>query len=891
MMTTVPLTVGGDAGADSFTVMQVAGMIDIFQNTPVTGTPVQSEPVADTGPITLNGNGGNDTFTLDYSGGDPIPGGLTIAAVPGGIAQPTLVVQGVAAGTGAAPNFTLSSSSASGTGLVVSNASVDDTIDLSGVSNFNLFPDTGTGSLTVSSGSFTFNQDLGALGTGVSLDVQSGAAVAFGVTQHLNSTTVESGGSLAMLPAGGQVLDTNTLSDSGAIDLADNDLIVNTPASTADANAVEEAVAAGVTASATAGIIYSSTATTGFTLGVATANQVSGSLTTLDGQSIPSTAVVARYTLAGDANLDGTVDFDDLVVVAQNFNTSPGLTPPEWSEGDFNYDGTVNVRDYNELNANFNDSLPPSATVTAGSAYTLTFPTPPSGTAVRWDVSWGDGTFNSYAGSATSASHVFTDPGVVSVQSDAVTLDDSSVYGTYRAPAEAVDVASAGATPLAVTDSSPVTDYSIASDGDGDTVVTRDGTLLEDVPTSSLASLDLTGDIAEISVDLTGGDPLPAGGVFSTAGQIDLVGNGSSGQLVTDGNSVTLNGQTIWFQGGTLINDQLTGDNGVIALDGSSHLRLAGPDPTPQPVTVLPGATVIAAGNVTVSTLTVDAGGTFRMAESGASLLTVGSLVLAAPDAAGDNGGILDLSDNDMIAQQTPAATVETLLAAGYDGGLWDGAPNTTGAQPAAIFSSAAAVDATFHELGYEQVGSDTDEWSAASAFDGTSVSPGDVVIKYTVAGDTNLDGIVDSTDNSAIANGIANGLTGWSNGDFTYTGSVTVFDQNLAGLAPYYAEIVTGGVTINDVTAKMPGKGKDGSAVTTLKGDGSGGAVVDKVADSNGVDHPGDISVNDCVKNPTDDNYTLTLSVAANLPAGVYDVTVTVDGHKTTFKVEVPAH
>jgi hypothetical protein len=87
-----------------------------------------------------------------------------------------------------------------------------------------------------------------------------------------------------------------------------------------------------------------------------------------------------------------------------------------------------------------------------------------------------------------------------------------------------------------------------------------------------------------------GGDPLPAGGVFSTAGQIDLVGDGSTGQLVTDGNSVTLNGQTIWFQGGTLINDQLTGDNGVIALDGSSHLRLAGPDPTPQPVTVLPGA-------------------------------------------------------------------------------------------------------------------------------------------------------------------------------------------------------------------------------------------------------------------------------------------------------------
>jgi len=53
----------------------------------------------------------------------------------------------------------------------------------------------------------------------------------------------------------------------------------------------------------------------------------------------------------GDANLDGTVDFNDLVKLAQNYNTSGGKT---WFNGDFNYDGNVDFNDLVLLAQNYN---------------------------------------------------------------------------------------------------------------------------------------------------------------------------------------------------------------------------------------------------------------------------------------------------------------------------------------------------------------------------------------------------------------------------------------------------------------------------------------------------------------------------------------------------------
>jgi Ca2+-binding RTX toxin-like protein len=68
-------------------------------------------------------------------------------------------------------------------------------------------------------------------------------------------------------------------------------------------------------------------------------------------------AVVIRYTLAGDASLDGSVDFNDLVKLAQNYNISVSSTDNWWTGGDFTYDGITDFNDLVKLAQNYNDAL------------------------------------------------------------------------------------------------------------------------------------------------------------------------------------------------------------------------------------------------------------------------------------------------------------------------------------------------------------------------------------------------------------------------------------------------------------------------------------------------------------------------------------------------------
>ena len=64
-----------------------------------------------------------------------------------------------------------------------------------------------------------------------------------------------------------------------------------------------------------------------------------------------------KLTLAGDANLDGKVDFKDLVTLAQNYN-SPASSL-FWDSGDFTYDQKVNFNDLVLLAQNYGSTFPP----------------------------------------------------------------------------------------------------------------------------------------------------------------------------------------------------------------------------------------------------------------------------------------------------------------------------------------------------------------------------------------------------------------------------------------------------------------------------------------------------------------------------------------------------
>ena len=65
------------------------------------------------------------------------------------------------------------------------------------------------------------------------------------------------------------------------------------------------------------------------------------------------TQVVVEFALAGDANLDGLVNFSDLLLVAQDY----GRTGQDWADGDFNYDGLVNFSDLLLVAQNYGKQL------------------------------------------------------------------------------------------------------------------------------------------------------------------------------------------------------------------------------------------------------------------------------------------------------------------------------------------------------------------------------------------------------------------------------------------------------------------------------------------------------------------------------------------------------
>ena len=75
------------------------------------------------------------------------------------------------------------------------------------------------------------------------------------------------------------------------------------------------------------------------------------------GRPVDATAVLVRFTLYGDANLDGAVDFNDMARLAQNYNSSGKL----WAHGDFTFDGVVDFNDMARLAQNYNTSLPEAA--------------------------------------------------------------------------------------------------------------------------------------------------------------------------------------------------------------------------------------------------------------------------------------------------------------------------------------------------------------------------------------------------------------------------------------------------------------------------------------------------------------------------------------------------
>jgi autotransporter-associated beta strand protein len=71
------------------------------------------------------------------------------------------------------------------------------------------------------------------------------------------------------------------------------------------------------------------------------------------GGALPAGSELITYAFAGDANLDGKVDFNDFVAISTHFLSND----VNWDHGNFNYDGVVDFNDFVILSTNFGEGV------------------------------------------------------------------------------------------------------------------------------------------------------------------------------------------------------------------------------------------------------------------------------------------------------------------------------------------------------------------------------------------------------------------------------------------------------------------------------------------------------------------------------------------------------
>ncbi len=127
-----------------------------------------------------------------------------------------------------------------------------------------------------------------------------------------------------------------------------------------------------------------------------------------------------------------------------------------------------------------------------------------------------------------------------------------------------------------------------------------------------------------------------------------------------------------------------------------------------------------------------------------------------------DKGSTLDITNNRLILNNVTSSIQTTILgylASGYNGGYWNG----TG-----IVSSTAAASSGKYGVGY----------ASGSVGGVAGLYSGQIEIAYTLYGDANLDGIVNSADFGILAVNYGQKVSGgWQMGDFNYDGIVDSAD------------------------------------------------------------------------------------------------------------------
>ena len=244
--------------------------------------------------------------------------------------------------------------------------------------------------------------------------------------------------------------------------------------------------------------------------------------------------------------------------------------------------------------------------------------------------------------------------------------------------------------------------------------------------------------------------------------------NIAAGSLLLDGGLGNPSGRKLTKSGaGTLTigGTQLHAASATIdALAGTTNFSSSGG----ANLTINAGATVNFTASQHLKALTISPGVQVTLTPGDAKTLSLASLATG--------GGTLDLSDNDLIIRNggvAKYAAIASDIAAAYDFSAWTGPGILTSRPDAAAGLTTLGVGLASHICFIS--GSETAIWN------GQTVSPDDVLIMYTYAGDADLNGYIDAVDYGTVDQWIQfPGTNGYGNGDFNYDGVIDAVDYGI---------------------------------------------------------------------------------------------------------------
>ena len=257
----------------------------------------------------------------------------------------------------------------------VSAGGGDDTVVLDGVAVGAIDLGGGSNTLHIAGGSYNFSSDLAAAG-GTTLRASGPAQVTLSANQNLSRLDLSDNAVVSLAANGSRFIRANDVVVAGnaELDLYDNAMILPTPnAAARDAllGRVHGLLRTGRHSgsalwtgsginSSSAAAVASSNVRPARTLAAVANTRADGTplLSSLFGQNLDANAVLVKYALEGDSNLDGRVDISDFFAI----DSGRALRRPGYAAGDLNYtDGHADGDDYMLIDRTFLSQAGPAS--------------------------------------------------------------------------------------------------------------------------------------------------------------------------------------------------------------------------------------------------------------------------------------------------------------------------------------------------------------------------------------------------------------------------------------------------------------------------------------------------------------------------------------------------